>query len=352
MADWAVRSLRPRAFWMVWLNLAVVSSAAAQPEARQVLLLSSFQREPIAVFAQTFRRELTRQSPEPINFFEVSIRPTPFNLMPREDLVVDYVRATTAAVRRLDLVVSMAGTSAVFVQKHGELLFPTTPIIQAADARFMKDPSATLNETTVALELDLPGIIENMLVLLPETTTVFVVIGTSESEQFWRKEMVRDFERFKDRLTFVWFNGLSFSDILKRSSALPPHSAIFYPSMVVDGRGVFHSEERALAQLHSVANAPIFAVYDYQLGHGIVGGPLTSMSDLARNAAAVALRILRGDTPENIRTAPQRPRQPMYDWRELRRWSINEARLPAGSEVQFHQQSLWDRYKSLRRRRP
>ena len=49
-----------------------VSSAAAQPEARQVLLLSSFQRHPIAVFNQTFRTELSRQSLEPINFFEVS----------------------------------------------------------------------------------------------------------------------------------------------------------------------------------------------------------------------------------------------------------------------------------------
>ena len=115
--------------------------------------------------------------------------------------------------------------------------------------------------------------------------------------------------------------------------------------MVVDANGVFHSEERALAQLHTVANAPIFAVYDFQLGHGIVGGPVASMADLARNAAAVALRILRGETPDNIKTAPQRSRQPTYDWRELRRWGISEARLPAGSVVQFRQPSLWDQYK-------
>ena len=339
-------SLHRWPFWMVWLNLAFVSSAGAQPATRQVLLLSSFQRDPIAVFAQTFRTELSRESPEPINFFEVSIRPTPFDLMPREELVVDYVRATATAVGRLDLVVSMAGTSAVFVQKYGEQLFPTTPLIQAAgDARFMKDASGTLNQTTVALELDLPRMIENLLVLLPETTRVFVVIGTSQSEEFWRKEMVREFERFKDRLTFVWFNELSFTEILERSSALPPHSAIFYPTLVVDGKGVFHSEAGALAQLRSVANAPIFGIYDFQLGHGIVGGPLTSMADLARSTAAVALRILRGETPRNIKTAPQRSRQPTYDWRELRRWGISEARLPVGSIVQFRQLSAWDQYK-------
>jgi two-component system sensor histidine kinase UhpB len=37
---------------------------------------------------------------------------------------------------------------------------------------------------------------------------------------------------------------------------------------------------------------------------------------------------------------------PTYDWRELRRWNISEARLPAGSAVQFRQSSVWDQYKT------
>ena len=37
--------------------------------------------------------------------------------------------------------------------------------------------------------------IDNILVVLPETATVSVVIGASSQEQFWRKELVRDFER-------------------------------------------------------------------------------------------------------------------------------------------------------------
>ena len=170
--------------------------------------------------------------------------------------------------------------------------------------------------------------------------------GNSAPEGSWRKAMDREFERFKDRLTFVWLNELSFTEILKRSSALPPNSAIFFPTLVVDGKGVFHSEERALAQLHAVANAPIFAINDFQLGQGIVGGSLRSRwSDVARDTAAVALRILRGESPGHIKTAPRRTGTPTYDWRELQRWGISEARLPAGSIVLFRPPSLWDRSK-------
>jgi signal transduction histidine kinase len=35
----------------------------------------------------------------------------------------------------------------------------------------------------------------------------------------------------------------------------------------------------------------------------------------------------------------------MYDWRELQRWNISEARLPPGSVVQFRERSTWERYR-------
>ena len=35
----------------------------------------------------------------------------------------------------------------------------------------------------------------------------------------------------------------------------------------------------------------------------------------------------------------------MYDWRELQRWNISEARLPPGSIVQFREPSAWQRYR-------
>src|SRR5437867_4605955 len=34
----------------------------------------------------------------------------------------------------------------------------------------------------------------------------------------------------------------------------------------------------------------------------------------------------------------------MFDWRQLRRWSISEASLPPGSDIRFRQASLWDLY--------
>ena len=332
----------------VWLNLAFAAASAAQPGAQRVLLLNSFERGSAVenLFAGAFRTELSRQSLQPMNIFEVSLQPAlaPYN--PREAGVVDYLVSTFAG-QRLDLVVTLGGPAAAFAQKYRERLFPSTPLLLAAvDQRSIQDEALDANETALAVATDAPQIIEGILQLLPETTNIFVVIGASEVEDFWRGELRRWVQPFQDRVTFVWSNDLSFADMLKRAASLPAHSAIFYTLLSVDAKGVIQTEERTLAELHAVANAPIFGLYDIQLGNGIVGGSLLSVEDLVRASASVAVRILRGESPGSIKTPPQTHGQPVFDWRELKRWGISEARLPARSTLRFRQPSVWNQYKS------
>jgi signal transduction histidine kinase len=298
------------------------------------------------VHSEILRTELSRRSPAAINFFEVFIQPAPAGGVPRDEPVLNYIRSTLAG-QRLDLVVTVGGPAAAFIQRYREQLFPGTAVVYAGvDAQFQHAATLTANETVVAGSLDVGRILDNLLVLLPDTTTIFAVMGTSGFERSWRDELTREFARFRDKVRIEWLDDLSFAEQLSRVSALPPHSAIFYASMNVDGKGILQSDERALVQLREVANAPVFGVYDFQLGRGIVGGPLMSMGELARRSADVALRILQGELAATITSPVQGHGAPTYDWRELRRWNIREARLPAGSAIQFRQSSVWDQYKT------
>ena len=120
-------------------------------------------------------------------------------------------------------------------------------------------------------------------------------------------------------------------------------SAIFYLTFGTDAQGGAYADERVLADLHATANAPLFAAQSVYLGAGIVGGSLMSIDDLSRNTADVAIRLLNGAPPGSINVPPQRPGQPIFDWRELQRWGIPESRLPPGSVVRYRAPSLWQR---------
>ncbi len=198
--------------------------------------------------------------------------------------------------------------------------------------------------TAVALRLELPEIVENILRILPGTKNIAVVLGNSPLEKFWLVELRREFQPITNRVSFTWLNELPFEEMRRRAATLPPHSAILYGALVVDAAGVPHEQERTLDVLHAESNAPMFGAFDNQLGRGIVGGSLLALQDVSRETARVAVRILNGEPPGSIQTLPFGPGTPVYDWRELKRWGISESRLPPGSVVRFRPPSLWKQY--------
>jgi signal transduction histidine kinase len=146
-------------------------------------------------------------------------------------------------------------------------------------------------------------------------------------------------------VTFEWFNDLAFEDMLKRAETLPANSAIFYVDLRVDAAGVPLDHELVLERLREKTKAPIFSYVDSYLGRGIVGGPLLSSQEVGRRMANVAVRILGGEPAGNIQTPPLGVGTPVYDWRELQRWNISEARLPLNSIVRFREPTAWERYR-------
>jgi len=332
---------------LAFVLLLASAPSDAQPAVRQVLLLQSFGRGNVGVdqFTSNFRVELDQRAEGPVNVVQVVVGPTGSVGAP-EQAVVDYIRSTFVDRPKPDLIVTVAGPAAVFARKYRQQLFPDTPTLFASvDQKYLGDLPLGDNETAVAAVNDYPRVIENILQLLPQTRQVFMVTGSGQVGQFWRRELENEFRRFHDRLTFVWFEDLSFREALLRTASLPDNSAILYIIFGTDGTGAAFADERLFAELHATANAPLFAGQSVYLGAGIVGGSLLSIDDLSRDTADVAVRLLNGESPGSVRVPPHVPGQPIFDWRELQRWGIAESRLPAGSVVRYRSPSLWQEYR-------
>ena len=81
------------------------------------------------------------------------------------------------------------------------------------------------------------------------------------------------------------------------------------------------------------------------LGQGIVGGDLIRYGIQAQQAAGLAIRVLKGEPIASVRPVDVRSSALMFDWRELRRWGIDERRLPKGSVVRFRAPDFWADHK-------
>jgi signal transduction histidine kinase len=336
--------------WLAFIVLVLAATGAVAAEHKRVMVLHSVGREfrPWNEYAKHMRAELDRQSPWPLDVQEHSLVAARTADQNPDKPFVDYLRALYGD-QQPDLIIVVGAPAANFIQRHRKDLFATAPMLfTTVEQRRVRTTDLTEYDTVVAVIHDFRFLFESFLRVAPDTKTVAIINGDSPNEQFWQGEMRRELKPLEDRIEIRWYDKLSYEDLLKQTAALPPRSAIFWYQMIVDGAGVAHEGDRALTRLFQTANAPIFshdeAFYGGESGE-TVGGPMHSALGGARRAAAVAIRILGGEKPGDIKTPASRFAPPKYDWRELQRWKISERLLPAGSEIDFREPTAWENYR-------
>ena len=139
-----------------------------------------------------------------------------------------------------------------------------------------------------------------MLQVAPATKNIVVIVGATPLELYWQEVFQKAAEPLAGRINFTYYSDLSFDQMKERVSKLPPDSYIFFLLLLRDAAGVTINSDEALQRLHAVAHAPINAIFDHQLGMGIVGGRLYESERVGKEAADVAIRILHGEPASSI----------------------------------------------------
>jgi signal transduction histidine kinase len=344
----------------IWVAAAVVlvvsiGEAAAQPvsgktaaQPKNILFLHSYGQnfETWRIWSREISNELNRQSPWPLDIQEQSLVTARVADHAAEPKFVEYLGALYAQ-RLPDLIIAIGAPAARFVQQHRADLFPTTPMLLAVvEVRRVDQSMLSEQDAVVGVRYDQVALVENILRLLPETKTIAMIIGNSPAERFWVGEVQRELKPLlENKVELIFYNERPFGEILKEVASLPPHSAIFFQQMMVDGAGAVYGDKEPLKRIYEVANAPIFS-FDGSLFNGeVVGGPMFSSTEGARPTAAVAVRMLGGEKAGGIKVPPIEFSAPKYDWRQLQRWNISESRLPPGSEILFREPTAWERYR-------
>jgi len=357
------RMAAPRSSWLtrfvhMWAAAAVVlfvsiGESAAQgksetaAQTKKILFLHSFDRnfEPGATWSREIRDQLSRQSPWPLDVQEQSLATGQERNDAADAEFVEYLAALFAR-RPPDLIVAIGAPAARFVQQHRTKLFPTTPMLLAAvELRRVEQSLLSEQDAVVGVRFDQVALIENILLLLPETKAIAIIIGNSPNERFWVDEQKRILRPLlENKVELIFYNERPFDEILKGVASLPPHSAVFFQQLWVDGAGAVYGDKDPLKRVSEVANAPIFTFDQSHFNGEVVGGPMFSPAEDARPTAAAAVRMLGGERGSDIKVPPIGFSTPKYDWRQLQRWNISESRLPRGSEVLFREPTVWQRY--------
>lgn len=241
-----------------------------------------------------------------------------------------------------DLVIAINDLALDFVVEYREELFAGTPIVFFSGDRSPRRPA---NATGITSETNLHDTIAFAVEVQPDVRHVFVVNGSDLVDGNFEKLARAQLKPFESRLDVAYLSGLTTKALEAKLRSLPDHSLVYYLIVDRDGAGENFDPLVYLDRVAAVATAPVYSWVDSALGHDIVGGSLKNQAAEAHAVGELALRVLRGEPADGIPVASADLNVRQVDWRQLRRWGIREARVPAGTFVRFREPSPWDRYR-------
>ena len=242
--------------------------------------------------------------------------------------------------QRFDLVIAMHDIALQFAARFRDELFRGVPIVYSTSTGIGRLP----NSTGVTALPDFGGTLVLVAALQPNVRRVIVVTGADRRDAELERQAREQFRSFEPRFAFTYLRGLPTRELESLLKTLPADTIAYYMLVNRDGSGESFHPLEYLDRVVAAANVPVYSWVDSAMGRGIVGGSLRSQSKVIEAVGGRALRILRGESADNIETVAPALNVPQVDWRQLRRWGIDTGRVPAGTQERFRDLSVLDRY--------
>jgi chemotaxis protein methyltransferase CheR len=245
----------------------------------------------------------------------------------------------------IDLIYAFNRSALKFLLKHRGELFSNTPVVFISyEMKRVADLGLDAQVTGVGGRVELSPTLDIALALQPQTKRVVVVAGKMPADTAFVEQARQEFTPYEGKVEFVYLIGLSIEELQAKLASLPDKSIVFYLWVSSDSTPQISPNPELISLLAPSSSAPIYGTSQTYLGNGMIGGRLVDFEALGTRAGEMGLRIMAGESPKNI--PPQTvPSTTMFDWRELHRFGIDEAKLPAGSVVRYREFSVWELYK-------
>jgi len=249
---------------------------------------------------------------------------------------------------RFDVVMSSDNHAFNFLLVHHRELFPDTPIVFCGVNGFEDSMLLGHNLITGVAELDdFKSTIDVALQLQPNTEQVFVIVDKTLTGSIGERLMKKVIPHYKDTLRFTFWKDLDIAQVQERAGKLTPDSIAFLYTFTTDRSGNVFTLEKSCELISQYCAVPIYAAADAYIGHGIIGGMLTSGYAQGKKIGEMALRIFRGEKVENISVLKKSPNRYMFDYQQMQRFGIKPASLPEGSTIINIPHSFYSEHKGL-----
>lgn len=221
------------------------------------------------------------------------------------------------------------------IVNRGREIFGRIPVVFCG----LNYPEEMLKEagrqvTGVIEKVEFTANLELIREMHPEAGKLVFITDNTPTGNRLRREFIseleplrRDFEEVS-----IWYD-LTMEGLIERLEALPSDAVVLFSLFFRDSDGTFYEWDRGTELITRFSPVPVYGVWDFNLGHGVVGGKVVRGYNQGYEAGIMAKKILTGTPVYKIPVRDTSPNAYSFDFEQLRKFSIPLTVLPDGSTI-------------------
>ena len=327
-----------------------LTSAMAQNARRPTRILLLFQQvaetSPMVEFTQALRLEVVRGYKGPVEFYQESLDLDRFSDTEASPRLESYLENKYRGLD-IDVVVPVGGRALRFVLDQLNDVLRGVPVVFALNTAPQTNPATLPSNVTGRLGVAsrFAPTLDMARRLQPDAEHVVIVGGSGPADSASVAAALDGAAEAAKELPVTLLMGLSFDTLLTRLHKIPKRSIVVFANFRRSAIGQVFDPVDIVGTLARASAAPMYTQLASYVGEGIVGGSVLAFDDEGARTGQLIVRVLGRRPNDAMPPVELLDKAFVADWRALRRWELDERRLPPGTEVLFREPSLWARYR-------
>ncbi len=247
---------------------------------------------------------------------------------------------------RFDVIISTDDIAFNFLLENKDNLFAGAPVVFCGVNNMdIRRLSGRTGFTGVSEDPDFAANVDTILKVHPSTTEIAVIIDQTATGIKVHEAMINVMTGYP-QIKWSFLEDFTMEELAENVSNLHDNTVVLYTLFLRDKEERFYEYDQSIKLIIEASPVPVYGTWDFSLGHGIVGGMLTSGYYEGEEAARIALRVLEGEQPELIPIVRKSPNRYMFDYQVMERFGIDPEAVPDQSIIINRPFSVYEQFKA------
>lgn len=276
-----------------------------------------------------------------IEYMDWKAYPTSENLQ----YLHDYMKYKYSQ-KKIDLIITTDDAALSFALENRREMFGGAPVVfcgvnSSGVEALTKDRQ---DVTGIVEQVDLEGTIKAAMEINPNLKKIYMIFDNSESGISTWELARKSAETVSEDISIIPLNRGSYENIIEKVGQAEADSAVVLASYYSDEEGTVLGFEDFTKLVAEASKAPVYHLYEFGLGHGVVGGSLLGGRVQGLLAGDMALKILKGMDINSIPIHYEGTTRLIFDYAMLQKYGINSSRIPEQSMIINRPTSIFTEY--------